>query len=83
MTIKLQKGNIGLGKRKRAVERVFLVPGEGNLIINKVAGDKYLQYNSTYINQIWNPLKKLNLEKNVTCKRILENNFVFKLCNLI
>lgn len=62
MTIKLQKDNIGLGKRKRAVARVFLVPGEGNLIINKVAGDKYLQYNSTYINQIWNPLKKLNLE---------------------
>ena len=62
MTIKLQKDNIGLGKRKRAVARVFLVPGEGNLIINKVAGDKYLQYNTTYINQIWDPLKKLNLE---------------------
>ena len=62
MTIKLQKDNIGLGKRKRAVARVFLVPGEGNLIINKVAGDKYLQYNTTYVNQIWDPLKKLNLE---------------------
>ena len=62
MTIKLQKDNIGLGKRKRAVARVFLIPGEGNLIINKVAGDKYLQYNGTYINKIWDPLKKLNLE---------------------
>lgn len=62
MTTKLQKENIGLGKRKRAVARVFLVPGEGNLIINKVAGDKYLQYNQTYINKIWEPLKKLNLE---------------------
>lgn len=62
MSIKLQKDNIGLGKRKQAVARVFLVPGEGNLIINKVAGDKYLQYNTTYINQIWDPLKKLNLE---------------------
>ena len=62
MNTKLQKDNIGLGKRKRAVARVFLVPGEGNLIINKVAGDKYLQYNTTYINQIWDPLKKLNLE---------------------
>ncbi len=30
-----QKKNIGLGKRKEAVARVFLVPGEGNLIINK------------------------------------------------
>ena len=62
MTTKLQKENIGLGKRKRAVARVFLVPGEGNLIINKVAGDKYLQYNQTYINKVWEPLKKLNLE---------------------
>jgi hypothetical protein len=42
MNTKLQKANIGLGKRKRAVARVFLVPGEGNLIINKLAGDKYL-----------------------------------------
>lgn len=54
MTTTLQKENIGLGKRKRAVARVFLVPGEGNLIINKVAGDKYLQYNQTYINKVWN-----------------------------
>ena len=62
MTTKLQKDNIGLGKRKRAVARVFLVPGEGNLIINKVAGDKYLQYNTTYLNNIWAPLKYVNLE---------------------
>ena len=40
MSIKLQKDNIGLGKRKEAVARVFLVPGEGNLIINKVV-DKF------------------------------------------
>ena len=62
MNTKLQKENIGLGKRKRAIARVFLVPGEGNLIINKVAGEKYLQYNSTYLTKIWDPLKKLNLE---------------------
>merc|ERR1712127_505189 len=37
-------------------------PGEGNLIINKVSGEKYLQYNTTYIDKIWDPLKKLNLE---------------------
>ena len=30
-----QKSDIGLGKRKQAVARVFLVPGEGNIIINK------------------------------------------------
>jgi small subunit ribosomal protein S9 len=62
MNIKLQKNNIGLGKRKQAIARVFLVPGEGNLIINKVSGEKYLQYNTTYLNKVWDPLKKLNLE---------------------
>ena len=59
-----QKDNIGLGKRKQAVARVFLVPGEGNLIINKVSGEKYLQYNDSYLNLVWSPLEKLGLEKN-------------------
>jgi small subunit ribosomal protein S9 len=59
-----QKDKIGLGKRKQAVARVFLVPGEGNLIINKVSGNKYLQYNNTYLNLVWSPLEKLSLEKN-------------------
>jgi small subunit ribosomal protein S9 len=58
-----QKENIGLGKRKQAVARVFLVPGEGNLIINKVSGNNYLQYNDTYLSTIWAPLKVLKLEK--------------------
>ena len=58
-----QKDKIGLGKRKQAVARVFLVPGEGNLIINKVSGDRYLQYNDSYLNLVWAPLKKLNVEK--------------------
>ena len=62
MNTKLEKDNIGLGKRKQAIARVFLVPGEGNLIVNKVSGEKYLQYNTTYLNKIWEPLKKLNLE---------------------
>ena len=57
-----QKDNIGLGKRKEAVARVFLIPGDGNLIINKVSGNKYLQYNENYLNLIWAPLKELNLE---------------------
>lgn len=57
-----QKENIGLGKRKQAVARVFLVPGEGNLIVNKTPGEKYFQYNTTYLNTIWAPLKVLNLE---------------------
>jgi ribosomal protein S9 len=38
-----KKDNIGLGKRKQASARVFLIPGEGNIIINKISGDKYLQ----------------------------------------
>ena len=58
-----QKNNIGLGKRKQAIARVFLTPGTGNLIINKVSGNQYLQYNDTYLNTVWAPLKKLNLEK--------------------
>ena len=57
-----QKDKIGLGRRKQAVARVFLVPGEGDLIINKVSGEKYLQYNTIYLDKIWDPLKKLNLE---------------------
>jgi small subunit ribosomal protein S9 len=63
MELIFQKKNIGLGKRKQAVARVFLIPGEGNLIINKTQGDKYLQYNETYLNSIRLPLEKLNLEK--------------------
>lgn len=58
-----QKNNIGLGKRKQAIARVFIVPGEGNLIINKVSGNKYLQYNDTYLMTVWAPLKTLNLDK--------------------
>jgi len=58
-----QKKNIGLGKRKQAIARVFLLPGEGNLIINKISGEKYLQYNNTYLNTVWAPLEKLQLEK--------------------
>lgn len=56
-----QKNNIGLGKRKQAVARVFLVAGEGNLIINKLPGEKYLQYNDTYLDLIKAPLEKVNL----------------------
>ena len=63
MELTFQKNNIGLGKRKQAIARVFLTPGDGNLIINKISGDKYLQYNDTYLNKVWSPLEKLNLEK--------------------
>jgi small subunit ribosomal protein S9 len=58
-----QKNQIGLGKRKQAIARVFLVPGKGDLIINKVSGNKYLQYNGNYLKTIWAPLKELKLDK--------------------
>ena len=57
----INKNNIGIGKRKESTARVFLIPGNGNLMINNISGDKYLQYNSAYLNIIWEPLKKLNL----------------------
>lgn len=63
MELMFQKKNIGLGKRKQSIARVFLTPGKGNLIINQTNGDKYLQYNQTYLNTVWSPLEKLNLEK--------------------
>lgn len=63
MELIFQKKNIGLGKRKQAIARVFLIPGEGNLVINKTSGNKYLQYNESYLDTVWSPLKKLNLEK--------------------
>jgi len=58
-----QKSNIGVGKRKKATARVFLQPGKGDLIINQIPGEKYLQYNTSYIDRIKDPLKKLQLEE--------------------
>ena len=57
-----QKNDIGLGKRKQAVARVFLVPGAGNIIINKVSGNQYLQYNDTYLSTVLAPLKTVKLD---------------------
>jgi|APIni6443716594_1056825.scaffolds.fasta_scaffold00507_6 small subunit ribosomal protein S9 len=58
-----QKDNIGIGRRKQAVVRVFLTPGDGKIIINKIAGERYLHYNTTYLDNIWAPLKKLDLNE--------------------
>jgi small subunit ribosomal protein S9 len=63
MELSFQKNNIGIGRRKQATARVFLIPGDGNITINKKSGDKYLQYNDTYLNTVWGPLETLNLEK--------------------
>jgi len=58
-----QKNNIGVGRRKESTARAFLIPGEGNLIINKSAGDRYLQYNDSYLKSVWAPLVQLSLDK--------------------
>jgi small subunit ribosomal protein S9 len=63
MELSFQKKNIGIGRRKQAVARVFLIPGEGNIIINNKPGDQYLQYNYSYLNNVWSPLEILKLEK--------------------
>jgi len=59
----MKKEKMGIGRRKQAIARVFLYPGSGTIVINKISGEKYLQSNTTYLNNIWAPLKKLNLEK--------------------
>ena len=56
-----KKTSIGIGRRKEATARVFLKLGRGNLIINNVSGEKYLQQSRSYLNIIFLPLKVLNL----------------------
>ena len=63
LQITFQKDKIGIGKRKQAIARVFLTPGDGNITINKNPGEKYLQYNTAYLGNIRKPLKILNLEQ--------------------
>ena len=41
----------------------FLIPGSGNIVINQIPGEQYLQYNATYINMLRRPLEKLKLEE--------------------
>merc|ERR1739845_143684 len=53
----------GIGKRKRAIAQVFIISGKGNFIINGLLEKEYLQFNLINLNKIWEPLKKLNLEK--------------------
>lgn len=61
--LNFRKDKIGIGKRKEATARVFIIPGQGNIFINNIDGKKYLQYNKTHLNTIFAPLKVLNLEK--------------------
>ena len=52
----------GTGRRKSAVARVRLVPGTGQLTINRKPGDLYLQFNPTYLAAAKAPLETLGLE---------------------
>lgn len=52
----------GTGRRKSAVARVRLVPGNGQLLINGKPGDLYLQFNPSYLSAAKAPLETLGLE---------------------
>ncbi|MBW4643386.1 MAG: 30S ribosomal protein S9 [Goleter apudmare HA4340-LM2] len=52
----------GTGRRKSAIARVRLVPGEGKLIVNSKDGELYFQFNANYLGVIKAPLETLGLE---------------------
>jgi small subunit ribosomal protein S9 len=52
----------GTGRRKTAIARVRLVPGSGQVVINKKPGDLYLQFNPNYLTTVKAPLEVLGLE---------------------
>lgn len=52
----------GTGRRKSAIARVRLVPGDGQLIINGKPGEQYLQFNADYLSAAKAPLETLGLE---------------------
>jgi small subunit ribosomal protein S9 len=58
-----QKKIIGIGRRKSAIAQVFLFPGKGKFIINRIPEKDYLQFDLINLTKIREPLKKLNLEK--------------------
>ena len=67
-----QRDKLGIGRRKQAVARVFLTPGTGNVTINNSPGEKYLQYNTAYLNSIWAPLRILSLENQLDITAIVK-----------
>ncbi len=52
----------GTGRRKTAVARIRLVPGEGQIQINQRPGDEYLQFREQLVAQVKAPLEALGLE---------------------
>lgn len=52
----------GTGRRKSSVARVRLVPGSGQITVNKKAGNEYFQQIQSYIQALRSPLETLGLE---------------------
>lgn len=51
----------GTGRRKSSVARVKLIPGSGNMVINGLPGESYLQFSPNYIRITNGPLRTLGL----------------------
>lgn len=52
----------GTGRRKSAIARVRLVPGNGQVLINGHSADLHLQFNAAYLASVKAPLETLGLE---------------------
>lgn len=52
----------GTGRRKSAIARVRLVPGNGQIVVNGKPGELYLQFNAEYLSGAKAPLETLGLE---------------------
>jgi small subunit ribosomal protein S9 len=53
---------LGTGRRKSSVARVRLVPGSGEVKVNKREGEEYFQQIAGYIQNLKSPLETLGLE---------------------
>ncbi len=52
----------GTGRRKSAIARVRLVPGEGKVVVNKKPGEDYFNRIPGYIQRLKAPLETLGFE---------------------
>jgi small subunit ribosomal protein S9 len=52
----------GTGRRKEAIARVRLIPGTGNVVVNKRPGEDYFNRIPGYISSLKSPLETLGLE---------------------
>ena len=53
---------LGTGHRKNSIARIRLIPGSGNMTINGVNGDSYLQFSPNSLPVSKSPLSSLGLE---------------------